>query len=58
MIGSAVKELTFAAFVNNLSAISFIILAITLLLLVLRKVSDLALFGGDLLNSYCKSYKV
>jgi len=35
MIGSAVKELTFAAFVNNLSAISFFILAITLVLLVL-----------------------
>lgn len=35
MIGSAVKELTFAAFVNNLSAISFFILVITLVLLVL-----------------------
>jgi len=35
MIGSAVKELTFAAFVNNLSAISFFILAITLVVLVL-----------------------
>jgi len=34
MIGSAVKELTFAVFVNNLSAISFFILAITLVLLV------------------------
>jgi len=35
MIGSAVKELTFATFVNNLSAISFFILVITLILLVL-----------------------
>lgn len=35
MIGSAVKELTFAAFVNNLAAISFFILAVTLVLLVL-----------------------
>lgn len=35
MIGSAVKELTFAAFVNNLALISFFILAITLVLLVL-----------------------
>ncbi|CQR71819.1 Na(+)/H(+) antiporter NhaD [Sporomusa ovata DSM 2662] len=34
MIGSAVKELTFAAFVNNLAAISLFILAITLVLLV------------------------
>jgi len=35
MIGSAVKELTFAVFVNNLTAISFFILAITLFVLVL-----------------------
>ncbi|MBP2629173.1 MAG: Citrate transporter [Firmicutes bacterium] len=35
MIGSAVKELTFAVFINNLTAISFIIMAITLALLVL-----------------------
>lgn len=35
MIGSAVKELTFAVFVNNLTAISFFILAVTLVLLVL-----------------------
>lgn len=34
MIGSAVKELTFAAFVNNLALVSFFILAITLVLLV------------------------
>jgi len=35
MIGSAVKELTFAVFVTNLSAISFFILVITLAMLVL-----------------------
>jgi Na+/H+ antiporter NhaD/arsenite permease-like protein len=35
MIGSAVKELTFAAFVNNLALISCFILAITLAILVL-----------------------
>jgi len=35
MIGSAVKELTFIAFINNLTAISFFILAVTLVLLVL-----------------------
>ncbi|MBC8016804.1 MAG: ArsB/NhaD family transporter [Sporomusaceae bacterium] len=34
MIGSAVKELTFAAFVNNLSLISFFILIVTLALFV------------------------
>lgn len=38
MIGSAVKELTFAAFVNNLALISFLILAITLAILVLISV--------------------
>lgn len=35
MIGSAVKELTFAAFVNNLALVSFFILAVTLVILVL-----------------------
>ena len=35
MIGSAVKELTFAAFANNLTLISFFILAVTLVVLVL-----------------------
>jgi len=35
MIGSAVKELTFAVFANNLTLISFFILAITLALFVL-----------------------
>ena len=35
MIGSAVKELTFAAFINNLTLISCIILLITLAILVL-----------------------
>jgi len=35
MIGSAVKELTFMAFVNNLAAISFFILFVTLAILVL-----------------------
>jgi len=35
MIGSAVKELTFAAFINNLAVISFLILLITLAIVVL-----------------------
>lgn len=35
MIGSAVKELTFIAFVNNLALVSVFILAITLVILVL-----------------------
>lgn len=35
MIGSAVKELTFVAFINNLALVSFFILAITLSILVL-----------------------
>nr|WP_165214074.1 ArsB/NhaD family transporter [Brevibacillus sp. SYP-B805]NGQ96775.1 ArsB/NhaD family transporter [Brevibacillus sp. SYP-B805] len=35
MIGSAVKELTFLSFVNNLAAISFFILAVTLIVLVM-----------------------
>jgi len=35
MIGSAVKELTFAVFVNNLSVISFFIMVVTLVILVL-----------------------
>jgi len=41
MIGSAVKELTFAVFVNNLTGISFIILAVTLAVLVLIYRKDL-----------------
>jgi Na+/H+ antiporter NhaD/arsenite permease-like protein len=35
MIGSAVKELTFTAFINNLALINFIILAVTILLFTL-----------------------
>jgi len=61
MIGSAVKELTFMAFVNNLAAISFLILFITLAILVLiyrkqlhstpeRKASIMSLNEKDEIN--------
>ncbi|HZG17100.1 MAG TPA: ArsB/NhaD family transporter [Candidatus Bathyarchaeia archaeon] len=62
MIGSAVKELTFMAFVNNLAAISFFILFITLAILVLiyrkqlhttpeRKASIMSLNEKDEINN-------
>ncbi|WP_134686584.1 ArsB/NhaD family transporter [Brevibacillus migulae] len=63
MIGSAVKELTFMAFVNNLAAISFFILFVTLAILVLlyrkqlittpeRKASIMSLNEKDEINDH------